>query len=44
MEEVAAGQWDVYFAEVRIGCFNEDDKGGSEGDYIGLKVSSMSVN
>ncbi|MDR3002735.1 MAG: IS481 family transposase [Acidovorax sp.] len=44
MEQVAAGQWDVYFAAVRIGCFNENDKGGSEGDYISLKVSPMSVN
>lgn len=44
MEEVAACQWDVYFAEVRIGCFNEHDKGGAEGDYISLKVSPMSVN
>lgn len=44
VEEVAAGQWDVYFAAVRIGCFNEKDKGGSKGDYISLKVSPMSVN
>ena len=44
MQEVAAGQWEVYFADVRIGCFNENDKGGSKDDYITLKVLPMSVN
>lgn len=42
--EIAEGQWEVYFADVRIGCFNENDKGGSKDDYITLKVLPMSVN
>ena len=44
MQEVAAGQWEVYLNQTRIGCFNEDDKGGAQNDYITLKVLPMSVN
>ena len=44
MQEVAAGQWEVYLCNTRIGYFNQSDKDGIEDDYITLKVLPMSVN
>src|SRR5260221_11754413 len=32
VQEVAAGQWDVYLGPVRLGCFNEEDGGGPQKD------------
>lgn len=43
MQEIAAGQWEVYFSRVRIGYFDESDRGGIQGDYISLRVLPMSV-
>jgi hypothetical protein len=37
MQEVAAGQWDVYLGPVRLGCFNEEDVGGAQKDYLSLR-------
>ncbi|WP_454709803.1 IS481 family transposase [Delftia acidovorans] len=37
MQEVAAGQWDVYLGPVRLGCFNEEDVRGPKKDYVSLK-------
>lgn len=37
MQEVAAGQWEVYLGAVRIGCFNVADAGGTKNDYLSLK-------
>ena len=37
MQEVAAGQWDVYLGPVRLGCFNEEDVRGPQKDYVSLK-------
>ncbi len=44
MQEVAAGQWEVYLAQIRIGFFNEADKGGTQKDYISLNVLPMSMS
>ena len=37
MQEVAAGQWDVYLGPVRLGCFNEEEVRGPQKDYVSLR-------
>lgn len=37
LHEVAADQWDAYLGSVRIGWFKEQDKGGTQNDYLTLK-------
>lgn len=37
MEEVAAGQWEVYLGPIRLGCFNVTDTGGDKNDYLTLR-------
>lgn len=38
MEEIAVGEWEVYFGVIRIGYFREADKKGVKEDYLTLRV------